>query len=112
MQEGPMTCKSGLPTQDGSRYSSTRTTNSSTGNPAKSLTSREVRMRKAMLLVFGVTMEASINNGMLFISIKQMDHKPRDLTRTLASMSTDHSTLSLNFHSTELLSATVPTTSG
>jgi hypothetical protein len=44
--------------------------------------------------------------------IKLKLSKPRESTRTSVSMSTDHSTLSPNFHSTELLNATVPTMSG
>jgi hypothetical protein len=49
---------------------------------------------------------------MYSILTKIRDLKRRDSTRTSVSMSTDHSTLSQNFHSTELLSATVPTMFG
>jgi len=107
-----MICKSGLPTQDGSKYSDTRTTNSSTGNQTRSSMLEEEKIKKANKLVFGVTTEADINNGTLFILTKQRDHKPRELARNSVSTSTDHSTLCPSFHSTELLSATVPTTSG
>jgi hypothetical protein len=51
----------------------------------------ELKTKKANKLVFGVTMEELINNGMLFILIKQRDHKPRGSIRTLVSMLTDHS---------------------
>jgi len=86
-----MTCKSGQPTQDGSKFSSMRRDNSSTGNQARSLMLEELKTKKANKLVFGVTMEELINNGMLFILIKQRDHKPRGSIRTLVSMLTDHS---------------------
>jgi hypothetical protein len=52
------------------------------------------------------------SSGKLFILIRLMVHKPKDLIKTLASTSTDHSTLFQNFLSTELLNATVQTTSG
>jgi hypothetical protein len=52
------------------------------------------------------------NNGMLSILIKQRAHKLKESTKILVSMSTDPSTSFQNFHSTELLSATVLTTSG
>jgi hypothetical protein len=57
-------------------------------------------------------MEAEDNNGMLSILIKQMVLKQRVSIKTLVSMLTDHSISFQNFHSTELLSATVLTTSG
>jgi hypothetical protein len=41
-----------------------------------------------------------------------MQSNPKESTRTLASMSTDHSILCQNFHSTELLNATEPTMYG
>jgi hypothetical protein len=89
-----------------------RTTNSSTGRVAKFSMSRELRMKKDTQLEFGETTEESTNNGQYSILTKTRDLKRRDSTRTSVSMSTDHSTLSQNFHSTELLSATVPTTFG
>jgi hypothetical protein len=63
--------------------------------------------------VFGVTtIEVKIRPGQFSILTKQRDHKLRVSTKTLVFTSTDHSTLSQNSHSTELLSATVPTTFG
>jgi hypothetical protein len=73
---------------------------------------KEAKIKKVKQLVFMVTMEEEDKNGMLSILTKLRDHKPRVSTRTSVSMSTDHSTLSQNSHSTELLSATVPTTFG
>ena len=107
-----MICKSGALTQDGSRSSSTRTSNLSTGRAAKSLTLKEARMRKVKQLEFGVTTEESTKNGKSSILTKQRDLKPRESAKISDSISTDHSTLSLNFHSLECLSATVPTMSG
>jgi hypothetical protein len=73
---------------------------------------KEVKMKKVNQLASGATIEVNTNNGKLSISTKLKDHKLRESTRTLVSMSTDHSILFQNFHSIELLSATVRTTSG
>jgi hypothetical protein len=110
--EEQTTCKSGALIQDGSKFSSTRTANLSTGRAKRFLMLEEQRMKKEDKLESGVTTEVHINNGQLSILIKQRAHKPRESTRTLASMSTDHSILFQNSHSIELLSATVPTTFG
>ena len=107
-----MICKSGAPIQDGGKFSDMRTTNSSIGRATRFLMSEEQRMKKEDKSASGVTTEANINNGQLSILTKQRDHKPRVSTKTLASMSTDHSILFQNSHSEELLSATVLTTFG
>jgi len=83
-----------------------------TGRAAKFLMLSQAKMKKDKQLVSGVTMVEKDNNGKLSISIKQKDLKPRVLTKTLASMSTDHSILCQNYHSTELLSAMVLTMYG
>jgi hypothetical protein len=49
---------------------------------------------------------------MLSILTKPLKDQLRDLTKTLVSISTDHSTLSLSFLSIELLNAMVPTMFG
>jgi hypothetical protein len=59
-----------------------------------------------------VTMVERTNNGMLSILTRLMQFKLRDSTRTLVSMSIDHSIWYPTSHSTELLSATVLTMSG
>jgi hypothetical protein len=59
----PTTCKSGAPTQDGSKFSSTRIANSSTGRAVKSLMLKEERTKKAKQLEFGVTTEEDTSNG-------------------------------------------------
>ena len=112
MLEEHKTCKSGALTQDGSRSSSMKTANSSTGRAARSLMSEELRMLKDNKLESGVTTRANTKCGQLSILTKQRVHKPRALTKISASMSTDHSTSFQNSHSTELLSATVPITFG
>jgi hypothetical protein len=89
-----------------------RTTNSSTGRAAKFLKSKETRTRKDIQLEFGVTTEEDTNNGKLSILIKPRVHKLRDSTKSMDSMSTDHSTLSQNSHSAECSSAIITTTSG
>jgi hypothetical protein len=73
-----MTCKSGAPTQDGGKFSSTRKTNSSTGRAERDLTLKAARMLKATQLEYGATMEAELSNGMSSISTKLRAHKPRE----------------------------------
>jgi hypothetical protein len=62
--EEQIKCKSGAPTQDGSKFSDMRTTNSSTGRVTRDLTSEAARMLKETQLEFGAIMEAKLNNGM------------------------------------------------
>jgi hypothetical protein len=68
--EKPMTCKSGLPTQDGSKYSNMRTTNSLIGQTTRYLMSRAARTKKVKQLESLETTEVKDNNGKLFILIK------------------------------------------
>jgi hypothetical protein len=51
--------------------------------------------------VSGEITKADINNGKSSMLIKLTQFNQRVLTKTLDSMSTDHSTLCLNFHSEE-----------
>jgi hypothetical protein len=55
-----------------------KTANSSTGQTTRSLTLKEVKMKKVMQSVSGVTIEANINNGKLSILTNQMLLQPRD----------------------------------
>ena len=107
-----MTCRSGALTQDGGKFSNMRTANSSTGRATRFSMLEVLRMKKVDKLVSGVTTEVNTNNGQLSILTKQRAHKLRVSTRTSDSMSIDHSISSLNFHSADWLSATVPTMSG
>jgi hypothetical protein len=65
-----MTCKSGAQTQDGSKFSSTRTTNSSTGKTVRYLMSQEPRMLKDKQSKFLVTTVEKANSGMLSTLMK------------------------------------------
>jgi len=98
-----MTCKYGAPTQDGSKCSSTMMANSSIGQIAKYLMLQEVKMLKVKLLVLLVTTERRTKNGKFYISIKLKRQRLRDSMKNSDSTLTDHSTLSHNSHSTELL---------
>jgi hypothetical protein len=51
-------------------------------------------------------------SGKYYMSTKLRRLKLRDLTKSSVSISIDHSILDLDFHSKELLNATVPTTFG
>jgi hypothetical protein len=93
-----MTCKFGALTQDGSRFSSMKTVNSSTGPTIRSSMSKKAKTLKDKLLVFWVTMVEKDKNGKLFISTNPMPLPQRDLIKTLALKLIDHSTLSLNYH--------------
>jgi hypothetical protein len=70
------------------------------------------KMLKVAQSVFSETMEVQIRDGMYFILTKQRKDQLRDLMLISDYTSTDHSILSQDFHSTELLNATVLTTSG
>jgi hypothetical protein len=104
----PTTCRSGVPTQDGSKCSSLKATNSSTGRAVRSLKLKEAKMKRDKLLECGVIIVQRTKNGKLFIWIRLKVLKLRELTKTLVSMLTDHSTLFQNFHLTESLNVTVP----
>jgi len=95
------TCKSGALTQVGGKFSSMRIVNSSTGKTRKFLMSKEVKTKKVKLLESLETMDQEDNNGMLSISTKQRPYKQKVSTKTSDFMSTDHFTLSQNFHSEE-----------
>jgi hypothetical protein len=111
-QEEQATCKSGALTQTGGKYSDLRRINLSTGRVAKSSKSKETTMAKEIQLVLPVTMVRKDRNGRFNILIKPRVQQRKVSTKTLVSTLTDHSILSQNFHSVELLSATVPTMSG
>jgi hypothetical protein len=70
VQEEPTTCKSGAPTQDGSKYSSMRRTNSSTFRTVRSLMLLEAKMKKVQQLEYMATMEVQTKNGKFFMLIK------------------------------------------
>jgi len=69
-------------------------------------------MLRDKLSEYSKTATVSTKDGESFILTKLKKLKPRDSTKSLASTSTDHSISDQDCHSKELLSATVPTTSG
>jgi hypothetical protein len=75
-----------------------------------------VKMKKAKQLLSTTRMETRITmptkDGRLSILIRLEPSELRDSTRNSASISIDHSTSDQDFHSKELLSATVLTMSG
>jgi hypothetical protein len=75
-----------------------------------------VKMKKAKQLLSTTRMETRITmptkDGRLSILIKLEPSELRDSTRNSVSISIDHSILDQDFHSRELLNATVPTMSG
>jgi len=75
--EEPMTCKSGAQTQDGSKSSSIKATNSSTGPTARSLMLEEGKTLKETQCKFGATTAPRLRDGMLCILIKPSLIKPR-----------------------------------
>jgi hypothetical protein len=74
--------------------------------------SKEARMKKAKQLEYGEIKAEETNNGKLSTLIRQTRSRLKVLTKTSDSTSTDHSILSQNSHSTELLNVMVPITFG
>jgi phage-related protein len=97
MLEEPTTCKSGSPTQDGSRSSNTLVNNSLTSKMEKHLMFQEQKILKGKLLSFTDLTTRSIKDGELSILISQKRNQLKDLTKTSDSISIDHSTLSQDF---------------
>jgi len=75
VQVGPTICKYGAPTPAGSKSSSIRTTNSSTGLTIRSLMSEEVKTLKATLSKYGATMDPRLRNGMYLDKAKAVATK-------------------------------------
>jgi hypothetical protein len=100
-----MTCKSGALTQDGGKFSSMmrRRTNSSIGVTTRSSKSLEAKTKKEQRLVSTVTTMEETNNGQFFMLTRPTKLRLRDLMRNSVSTLINLSTLSPNFHSTELL---------
>jgi hypothetical protein len=71
-----------------------------------------VKMLKQAQLEFGVTMEAEPRDGPLSMLTRLIRIEPRASIKNLDSTLTDHSISDQDFHSKELLNATVPTTFG
>jgi hypothetical protein len=88
-----------------------RTANLSIGPTTKYLMLYKAKMQRVKKSVSGVTTVRTTKNGRSYMLTKLEKLRLKDLMRSLVSISTDHSTLSLNFHSTELLRPQVPTMS-
>jgi hypothetical protein len=99
----PTICKSGALTQGGSSSLSSIRISSLTGQIIRFLMSPNQKMKKDKLLVLLETLVNPTKSGLFSILIRQEKLRQRDLTKSLDSISTDHSISSLNFHSTELL---------
>jgi hypothetical protein len=89
------TCKSGVPTQDGSKYSTIRTNTSSIHQTTRFLMFLEVKMKKVKQLSCGIEMvnkeELLIKDGRLSILTKPPKLELRDSTKNSASTLTGHS---------------------
>jgi len=96
MPERPITCKSGPPTQDGSRSSNMNQSSSQTSK-VRYLMLQVQRIMKVNQLLCGARMVEQTRDGQLFMLINQPRSKIRELTMNSDSMSTDHSTSDLDF---------------
>lgn len=111
-QEELETCKSGAPTQDGGRSSSTQVSISVTFNSqTNALMYLVVKIMKHNQSLSTTDTTVQTKDGRLSIPTKQQ-FRARDLTRTSVSISTDHSTLSQDYQLTELLNTEVDITCG
>jgi hypothetical protein len=112
----PEICKSGAPTQDGSKCSNTKMDTSLIQLTTKSLMLLDLKTRKVLLLLCTIEMVITLTmltkNGKSSILTKLLQLEPRVSTRNLDSTSTDHSISDQDFHSRELLNATELTMSG
>jgi hypothetical protein len=107
-----VTCKSGAPTLDGSRSLSIKENISATFvRPTSVSMFLETKTKKVKLLKLTKDIMEPTKDGKYFILTKRQRLRPRDSMKNSDSTSTDHSTLSLSFHSIELLKALVPTMS-
>jgi hypothetical protein len=112
-QERPITCKSGVPTQDGGRSLSIRENISATFNRlTDALMLQETKIKKVKLFKFTTNTMELTRDGRFSILTRKQRLKLKDSMRNSVSISTDHSTWYQSFLSTELQSAMVPTTSG
>jgi len=93
MLERPTICKSGAPTQDGSRSSFMRDNTSGTSRTRRSLMFQEPRMLKDKKLLFTASALELTRDGELSILTKPRKSQLRDLTKISDSTSEDHSTL-------------------
>jgi len=97
MQERPTRCKSGAPTQDGSRSSNIEMNTSSILEMVRHLMYMEEKMKKLGKSLPGRDTMVQTRDGRLSILIKLPRLLHQELMKTLDSTSTDHSTSNLDF---------------
>jgi hypothetical protein len=95
-QERLETCKSGAPTQDGGKSSSTLDITSLTSRTRRFSMSSKERMLKDKKLLSGRDTTDLTRDGRLFILTQERVDQPRDLTEALDGTSTDYSILDLD----------------
>jgi hypothetical protein len=95
VQEEPTTCKSGAPTQDGSKSSCMLMNISATSRIRNAWMLQEARMLKVKQFKFMAEIIIQIKGGRLFIKIKLTRLLLRDLIKNLVLKSIDHSISSL-----------------
>jgi len=114
--EEPTTCKSGLPILDGSKYSCSKVSTLSTQPTIRSLKSKTKRMRKVKQslstqeMVIRTTMPTKDGRSSMLIKLKSSEL--RVSTKSLVSISTDHSISDQECQCKELPNAMEPTTFG
>jgi len=112
VQAEPTTCKSGQPTQDGSKFSNMRATNSSIQPTTRHFQLLEPRMMRDKQLLSMETKRELTKSGKSSMLTRLKRLGLRVSTRNSDSTSTDHSTLDQECQCKESLNATAPTTSG
>jgi len=95
---------------DGGKSSHTRMNTSSTGRAENASMLQEAKMRKELQLLYITNTTVTTKDGLYFTLIKPTRLQLKDSAKTSDSTSTDHSTLSQDSHSRELLNRSQPTT--
>jgi len=111
VQESLKDSKSGALTETGGKSSLTRMSTSSIGKTRNALMLVETKMRKEHQSLYTRDTMVTTKDGQLSILMKPRRSQPRDSAKISDSTSTDHSTWSQDFHSTELQNLLVPTIS-
>jgi hypothetical protein len=103
-----MICKSGAQTLDGGRSLFSKESTSATSKTQENvLMCGKEKISRVKRLLSGIDITVLTKDGRSSILTRNQRWRSRVLTKSSDSTSTDHSTSSLNFHSTELLRCTV-----
>jgi len=105
----PTTCKSGVPTQDGTKSSDIKESNLWISRTERSLTSNLEKILKGNQFRYGLPTTVPTRNGRSFTLIRPR-LLPQVLRNSLVSESMFHSSLCPDYQWRELLSALEPTT--